>query len=370
MTPAPASDVAVLHLLAPAPFGGLERVVEALAAGRASRGRRTGVAALGIGAVEDHPLLRRLRAAGVDVAPVAAAPRAYFRQVAAVRDRLAEGRYGVLHSHGYHADLVARFVGSVRRVSTFHGFTGGDLKNRLYEWAERRAVRSFDRVIVVSDPLADALAAAGVPRPRIEVIRNALPPEGDVLDRREARQALGLSAEDQWVGWIGRLTDEKGPDLFVDAIAGLPAGPRAVVIGDGPLRASLEGRARQSGLSDRIHWAGSVPAAFRFLAALDLLVLSSRTEGTPMVLLEAMRAGVPIVATGVGGVPAVMTGAEGLVVPPQADAISGAIREVLADPAAARARAAEAAIRFRREFDFDRWLDRYEGVYRQLGDGQ
>jgi len=326
------------------------------------------VAALGVSGVEGHPMLERLRDAGVDVALIRSAPRAYWRQIVAVRELLMEGRYTVLHSHGYHADIIARFVGPVRRVTTLHGFTGGDLKNRVYEWAERRAVRPFDRVVVVSNPLADDLAAAGVPRQRIEVVRNALPPEGGVLNRTEARRALGLSSDGLVAGWIGRLTHEKGPDLFVDAIGALPRGPRGVVIGDGPMRQSLEAKALQAGLGDRFRWVGSVPAAFRLLAALDVLVLSSRTEGTPMVLLEAMRAGVPIVATGVGGVPAIISGAEGLLVPPQAQAIARAIEEVLAEPVAARGRSERATIRYRREFDFDAWLDRYEGVYRQLGE--
>jgi glycosyltransferase involved in cell wall biosynthesis len=127
------------------------------------------------------------------------------------------------------------------------------------------------------------------------------------------------------------------------------------------------------GIRDRIRWHGSLPGASRFFAAFDLFVLSSRTEGTPMVLFEAMAAGVPIVAAAVGGVPDVVGPGEALLVPPDApDALARAVLDARGDRGATAARSAAARRRLQSEFGLEPWLDRYQQVYRSaisLGNG-
>ena len=109
---------------------------------------------------------------------------------------------------------------------------------------------------------------------------------------------------------------------------------------------------------------GNVPGAARMLAAFDMLALSSRTEGTPMVLLEAMAAGVPIVATAVGGVPDILSAGEAsLVAPNDPRALAAALDATLADTSLAQSRASAARERVAREFDHATWLDRYEQIY-------
>jgi glycosyltransferase involved in cell wall biosynthesis len=110
-----------------------------------------------------------------------------------------------------------------------------------------------------------------------------------------------------------------------------------------------------------------VPAAGRLFAAFDVLVLSSRTEGTPMVLFEAMEAGVPIVATRVGGVPDVVGGGEAVLVPPEAPgALREAVLRLLADPEKAGRLAERAARRLVEAFGADAWLSEHEEIYRQV----
>ena len=171
------------------------------------------------------------------------------------------------------------------------------------------------------------------------------------------------------MGWVGRLTREKGADLLLAAAGLLGDLPVAVsLLGDGRLRPQFEALAARRGLGERVRWLGNLPDAGQLFCAFDVFVLSSRTEGTPIVLFEAMAAGTPIVATAVGGVPDVVSSHEALLVPPDdPGALAAAIRCVHADSAAAVARARRARERLVSEFAPAPWLARYERIYRSVG---
>ncbi len=365
------SAAPVLHVLAPGAVGGLESVVRALAAGQHARGRAVTVAlVLEPSGATSHTLADALEADGVAVDRLIVPPRAYVAERRAVAEAIRRHSPGVVHCHGYRADVLARGpagAAGARTVTTVHGFTGGGWKNRLYERLQRRAFRRFDAVVAVSRPLVDLLAYRGVPRARIHLIPNAWAERAPLLSRAEARAALGLPAERVVAGWVGRLSWEKGPDLFVDALAQMGDGaPLGCFVGDGRERAALVRRAAAAGAAAQFRWVGLMPDAARLYAAFDLFVLSSRTEGTPISLFEAMAAGVPVVATSVGGVPDVVGKGDAVLVPPDAGALAGAIRASLADPVAARRRAAYARERLAREFGAERWLDRYDALYASL----
>src|SRR5262249_44431217 len=141
------------------------------------------------------------------------------------------------------------------------------------------------------------------------------------------------------------------------------AAVRITVVGDGRERAAVEAMAGDLGVADRIAWAGIVPNAAALMRAFDVLVLSSRTEGTPITLLEAMSAEVPIVATAVGGVPDVIGAAEGILVPAEDPlALAEAIRGVAANPSAAAERAVKAKRRLETVFAIEPWVAAHERV--------
>jgi glycosyltransferase involved in cell wall biosynthesis len=168
-------------------------------------------------------------------------------------------------------------------------------------------------------------------------------------------------------GWIGRLSAEKGPDLFLDALSRSPSWTGSV-IGDGSMRAALAASPLARGLAARLHWHGELPEAASYLGAYDAIVLSSRTEGTPIVLLEAMAAGVSIVAARVGGIPNVVGALEAFLVPPEnPTAIAQALAEIAGNRDAAATRVAAARERLRSQFSPEAWLDGYEALYRTLG---
>lgn len=362
-------SLTVLHLAAPAAEGGLEAVVLELTDGLRARGHRVVLAAVqDVGTTS--PLLSRVTDAGVEVLRLEVPSRAYLSELRLIEGTLAAVRPALLHTHGYRADLLgglaARRAG-VPWVATAHGFTGGDRKNRLYEWLQRRAFRRAEAVVAVSASVRDRLARAGVSPDRIHLMPNAWSPK-PARTRAEARRQMGLPDGDPIIGWVGRLTVEKGADLFLEALAALPDRHwLAAVVGDGKERPALEARARELGIGDRVRWLGLIPRAASLYAAFDVWVLSSRTEGTPIALFEALSARVPVVATAVGGVPDVISSAEAtLVRSGDPVAIAAGIREVLANPDAAGVRSEAGLLRLTEAFAPGAWLDAHLRLYRSV----
>lgn len=364
----PGGRLNIHHLLAPAVVGGAESVVRALAVGQRRAGHDVAVSAILTAGGAEPYFLSALEREGVRVFRIAVPARAYLRERAMVRDICRRLRPDILHTHGYRPDVVdagtARSLG-IPTVATVHGFTGGGVKNRLYQSLQCLAFRRFGAVVAVSRPLADRLARAGVPASRTRVIPNAW--DGDVVpvERRDARRRLSVGSGLFHLGWVGRLSHEKGPDVLLDALEYLADLPLAVsIVGDGPEGPALRAR---TAADPRVRWHGLVPEAGRLFAGFDVFVLSSRTEGTPIVLLEAMAAGVPAVATRVGGVPHVVSSAEALLVPPEEPrALAAAIRSVYQDGAGAAIRALAGRERLDAEFALPAWLERYDAVYDDL----
>ncbi|TFG61994.1 MAG: glycosyltransferase family 1 protein [Gemmatimonadales bacterium] len=362
----------ILQLTAPAEFGGLETVVSQLSVGLIRRGHT-----ICVGCVLDesadpaiHPLVQELEMSGVPVEVIQVPSRAYRQEGAAVRALIRWFDASVVHTHGYHCDVIggrSAVDTDVPRVASVHGFTGGGWKNRVYELLQRRSYRSAAAVIAVSRPLAALLSADRSVASRVHVIPNAGIRQADWPARDAARIELGIEGDGFAIGWLGRMSLEKGPDVVVEAMAD----PRAVdfrlcMIGEGPLRPALE-RASAISVGAEISWLGGVPKVGRLLKAFDVVVLSSRTEGTPMVLLEAMDAGVPLVATRVGGVPDIVGPEEALLVEPDdPQALLSAILDVSINREAAKRRADNATKRLESQCDPDAWLAAHENVYRSV----
>jgi len=360
----------VLHVFAPADVGGLERVVCSLTRAQRAWGIETRVAAIVEPRAQENPVVAELRASGVGVDVICVPPRAYSLERRKLAEICTQWRPDVVHSHGYRCDLVDSRVAvrmAIPRVTTMHGFTGGDLRNKLYEWLQRREARRMEAVIAVSRPLGDQLASSSVSRERLHVVPNAYSPRADFAERSAARRELGLPTDAFVVGWVGRLTPEKGADVFVAAMALLNREPViASCVGDGSERPSLISRSATVA-PGRVYWHGRVLDASRLLRAFDVFVLSSRTEGTPMVLFEAMNAGIPIVATRVGGVPDVLRREDALLVKSDdPESLAAAIRETMQNPTAALARAASARARLDAEYGVGPWVEQHAVIYRQV----
>ena len=366
----PGGNAKVLHAIAPGPVGGAESAVLGLTAGLVEAGVEVVLAVLADASSE--PFAARARAEGRQVEIIDAPGRNYLRDWSELRRIVRKHKLDLVHSHGYRADMMGFLAARSERrpvVATAHGFTDGSLKNRLNQWLAMRALKRDDAVIAVSSPLATRLASMGVPAARIATIPNAWrPPSTRPLDRAAARDHLGLDVDAPLLGWVGRLSHVKGADIAIAALALVRNNSaRLVFVGDGPERPALAAQAAALGIASRVHFAGMVPEASSILPAFDALVLSSRSEGTPMVLLETIHAGIPIVASAVGGVPDLLPPGSALLVPPDDPvALGSAIDQALADPAASRARVLAARAHMTERFSPEEWVSHHLAVYQRV----
>lgn len=362
----------IVQVAAPSEAGGLERVVETLAVGLHRRGHDVSVATLLLGRSADHPFVQALQGTGVRLHLMPMAPRDYLRERRELRALFASLRPDVVHTHGYRIDLLDRGMAAglgIPTVTTVHGASmQGGAKGKLFEWLQRKNYRRFDAVVAVSRQLQERTLADGVRASRLHLVPNAWQPRREPLERSAARRALGLDDAADVVGWVGRFIPVKGADIFLEALARIPEPrPLGVLIGYGPEAERLRQMASERGLGSSIRFCSDVRDAAPFFRAFDTYVLSSRSEGLPIVMLEAMSAGVPIVATTVGGVPeALADGAAWLVPPADPAALASAIAELLRDRAGALECARRASRRFENDYSVETFLDRYEQVYRQV----
>ena len=293
---------------------------------------------------------------------------------------LREHPVDVLVTHDYKANWIGALAASALGlpcVAIVHGYTGENLKVRLFERSDRRRLRRFDAVVVVSEALADRLIQVGVERELIHLVDNTVdvqavraeadcPPEG-------LRESLGGAPGMPLVMTVGRLSPEKGHARLLDALAHpllREQDWRLALLGDGPCRGALAQQVRRAGWSDRVHFAGWRTDAPACLGVADLHVLPSLTEGLPLALLEAMAVGCPTLATDVGGTRAALNPPHGgwCVAPDDAPALAAALQEALAGSELRAERAAHAQRRVAEHYDVRSQAQALEAIYRAVAE--
>jgi glycosyltransferase involved in cell wall biosynthesis len=247
----------------------------------------------------------------------------------------------VWHAHDYKTNLLGLLVRRrrpMRLITTCHGWVERTWRTRAYYLADWLTLRQYERVVAVSSDIYAACRRLGVSAERLRLIENAIDTDEYVRGQShaEAKRALAWPSQRAMVGAVGRLSHEKGFDILLDAVALLLNKGRDVglaVAGDGPAREALQQRAAARGLADRVRWLGFQQDLVPLYEAMDVYALSSRREGLPNVLLEAMSLETPVVATRVAGVPRLIDdGANGLLTPiGDARALADAIARLLDD---------------------------------------
>ena len=285
-------------------------------------------------------------------------------------------RIQLFHCHGYKGNILFGFLPRKSRppiISTLHGWTAGKglSKMRIYEWLDRVSLRFIDAVVLVNKGMVDHPAFKGNRRISPCVVNNGIPQKSPTADV-EIDPIINAFCHDRFViGALGRLSPEKGIHYLIDAFAILQdrnKSARLLLLGDGEQRQLLESKIRKLGLEGRVLMPGYLADAARYLSSISVLAMPSLTEGMPITLLEAMRAGIPIVASKVGGIPHVlMDEKSALLVPPgDPDDLAHAIGRLYDQPAMGQALAGEARLEFQRRYTSEQMALGYQGIYEKV----
>jgi glycosyltransferase involved in cell wall biosynthesis len=367
--------------------GGTGRHVLDLAEGMTARGHEVHVI-YSTGRVDRFFSDRLLSLHGVRHAalPMRTSPHpSDLRMVLAIRKYLRQfGPFDVIHGHSSKGGALARLAPLGKRMPAFytlHGLIMMDpglprWKWLLYLTIELGLSRRTARIIAVSPEEARAAIGLGLGESRVTLVPNGIN-ELALTPRAQARQTMGVDDDAIVIGFVGRLVEQKAPEVLIEAFAmTAKVAPRArlAMVGAGPLVAPMQELAAKLGVADMIIWLGERDAR-GVLAGFDLFALSSRKEGLPYVVLEAMVTGLPVVATSSAGVEILVeTDTNGVVVPPDdARAFGNALISVVSDPQrlhrmgiASREKASHLTI----DVMVERTLDAYQAVLAPAGDNR
>jgi glycosyltransferase involved in cell wall biosynthesis len=293
----------------------------------------------------------------------------------------------IIHVHGQRANyfvwimrrLYPRTWGRVKLVATVHGWVQDNFVRKAVTWLEWRTLRECDHVITVSALQRTTLLGMGFSPDKVSVVRPGIPYLAESglraptpQDRAQARARWSLPPDAFVVSAIGRLSTEKRFDLYLEACAMLSERipeARFLLVGGGKQEANLRTQASSLGLDGRLTFTGLTNDMRSVYAATDLVMLTSDTEGTPHVLLEAMGSDIPVVATSVGGIPEFITTEEhGLLVPKGDKEALAAAAQRLHDDSELRAKVVAGGRNVAAQFTVDHMLEGVEAVYGRVLD--
>jgi glycosyltransferase involved in cell wall biosynthesis len=272
---------------------------------------------------------------------------------------------------------LAAVVGRLSRtpiiIATRHNV---DIGGKLREWINRWARKLCDMVITVSKEVYEAeLERSGTVPSRVALIRNGVQVDDFAATERPHLEMTArewdIDGNTTVIGTLARFHKQKGHSYLLEAMTRVQTqrpGTRALLVGDGPLRPEMEAKAGELDLSETVIFTGIRRDVPEILALLDVFVLPSLWEGLPVALLEAMAAGLPVVATRVGGVPeVVIDGVTGLLVPPRdPEALSETILRLLQDSDLRHRMGQAGQERVREHFSVDQMIRKTEALYERL----
>jgi glycosyltransferase involved in cell wall biosynthesis len=364
----------IVHLMASPFLGGPEKQMLGLAAALPGEYRSVFLSFAERGLC--RPLLDAARRQGFDAFELRYNVPRFRASVREVADHLRRQRADVLLCSGYKPDILGLFAArraGIPAIGIAHGWTAATWKVRCNEMLDRLCLRWMDRVVCVSAKQAERVRAAGIAAEKIVVICNAVNFSDETPDPSFRRQLEEMFPRPprHIVAAAGRLSPEKGLSVLVDAAAIVTktdSGVGFVLFGNGPLKAALAAQIASKGLRDRVVLAGFRPDLQRFLPWIDVLALSSFTEGLPVIVLEALAAGKPMVATAVGGTPEVIEdGRSGFLVPPgDPAALARKLSELLRDGELRRSLGEHGRERMREQFTFAAQAAAYQRLFASL----
>ena len=349
--------------------GGTERLVLDLVRRLADRSRQAVCCLDEAGAWGEE-----LRAGGTPVTVLGRRPGFHPTLARGIASAAGDAGATVLHCHQY-SPFVYGALARLRRpglrvVFTEHGRLSDAPPSRKRRMLNPVLARAATRIVSVSHDLKRHMVSEGLPETRIEVVHNGidLGPPPDPNAALALRQRLHFRSDAFVAGTVARLDPVKHLQALVEAVGLLRQRGResyAGVVGDGPERGRLEAETRARGLERAIHFLGHRDDARTFLPGLDVYVNSSVSEGISLTILEAMAAGVPVVATRVGGTPEIVDDEVGRLVPSRdAAALADAMAGLAGQPAVRQSLGRAARARVVERFTIEAMVDRYLQLYR------
>ncbi|MDD2852267.1 MAG: glycosyltransferase [Desulfuromonadaceae bacterium] len=387
----------ILHIIDSGGLYGAEVMLLNLISEQVALGHIPILASIGDPGIPEKPLEAECKRRGFNVAVFRMKPGPNLIGALDILRFARAEQVDILHSHGYKGNILfgflPRFVRCFPMISTLHGWTwsGGMTRMRVYEWLDSLSLSRVDRVVTVSSAmqnhprlknrrdLALEVVPNGIPLDERNISQNFPPPfqgEGRGGDgfRKEADlnpEIIAFCRSGFTIGAIGRLSPEKAFDALLEVVAALSAQGtdiRLVILGEGGLRASHEAAVSKLGIEKNVLMPGYIPDAKRYLPFFNLFAMPSLTEGLPMVLLEAMLAGVPIIATRVGGIPEVLQeGSCGLLINPDCrEELERGITNVMHNPEAAGERVKAAKLRVTDTYSSRVMAEKYLAIYQSV----
>jgi glycosyltransferase involved in cell wall biosynthesis len=293
---------------------------------------------------KQDPFLEAAAASQIKVEVIPEQSALDFGTLGRMRELLGRIQPDILQTHNVKSNFLVFLSGLAKQypwIAWHHGYTRPTRKQELYNRFDRVSLRRARRVVTVTSAFVPELLAAGVPRDRIEIIKNAIQPD---WIKQEDSPASPREPGTKTVLAIGRLSKEKAHADLIEAVALAPKGVQIILVGEGPERENLTQLAQR--LQVKLTLTGQVQNVRPYFGQSDVFVLPSHSEGSPNVLIEAMAAGMPIVSTSVGGVADLLDHEkEALLVPPaNPQALAAALKRMFEhrDLAASLAKAAQA----------------------------
>lgn len=363
----------ILHVTSSRGFYGAERFIQGLVMGTDPARFEVAVADF-VDARDPHrELLDATEESGRAAFPIPCTKRVDGDALRHLESVVRREDIDILHCHEQKSDaygwLAAHRTGR-RIIGTNHCWNRATLLQTAYELLDGVMFRGFDHVVAVAPHLKPMMRRFGVPERRISVIPNgvALDRFRRVADVSGLRQTLGIGPDCLVIGNVGRLIATKGHrPLLESARLVFRDFPRArlLLVGDGPMKEELRARAEQLGIGGQVVFAGFRTDMAELYSIMDLFVSSSISEASPMVILEAMATGLPVVAVSVGGIPDVIEDRRNGFLLPDADpeALSRRISQLLASPETRLEVGGRAEQTVREEYTVERTIRRYENIY-------
>jgi len=298
-----------------------------------------------------------------------------FKLVFSIREFIKKNRVDIIHCHGYKSNFYGLLAskGQVPSVTTNHNWLTAHWKLKTYCFLDSLWIRFFDRIVAVSNEVKKDMLSYKIPEEKIRVIDNGIALERfeKLVETKNMKNQLGFEEKIRIIGTIGSLVIEKGHIYLLEAARQILDGVKDLkflIIGDGPLRKQLEEKSERLGIKKDVIFMGQRKDIPELLMAMDIFVLPSIKEGLPVVLLEAMAAKRPVIATRVGAIPKVIENKDiGILVEPKdIKGLRDAIINLINDPGRMNLLAREGFNRVCMNFSSDEMGKHYLKLYKEI----